>query len=60
MAIGLGNVQAVLGSSTPISEKEIKDALWYYYFDEEKTTGWLLGAHSLSLSPYSVCSGCPV
>lgn len=53
-------MQAVLGSSTPISEKEIKDALWYYYFDEEKTTGWLLGAHSLSLSPYSVCSGCPV
>jgi hypothetical protein len=39
---GLSSVQAVLGSSSGITEKEIKDALWYYYFDQEKTVAYLL------------------
>lgn len=40
---GLSNVQAVLGPNSGVTDKEIKDSLWYYYFDEEKVVGWLLG-----------------
>lgn len=39
---GLTAVQSVLGPSSGITEKEIKDSLWYYYFDTEKTIAYLL------------------
>lgn len=50
MAAGLVNVRAVLGSASGVSDKEIKDSLWYYYFDDEKTVSYLLGEkHSSSM-----------
>ena len=46
MVNGLGSVRAVLGSEAGggLSDKDIKDSLWYYYFDVEKTVEYLLGA----------------
>lgn len=42
LASGLSSVQSVLGPTSGVSDKEIKDALWYYYFDEEKAISYLL------------------
>jgi len=44
MVNGLGSVRAVLGSEAGggLSDKDIKDSLWYYYFDVEKTVEYLL------------------
>ena len=54
MSAGLKSIQAILGSSSEILEKEIMDSLWYYYFDEEKTLAWLLGS-SWAMSRLSCC-----
>lgn len=35
-------MQSVLGTGSGLTDKEIKDALWYYYFDQEKTISYLL------------------
>lgn len=43
MASGLSAVQSVLGPSTPISDRDIKDALWDSYFDVDGTVAYLLG-----------------
>ena len=29
------------------SLKEVQDSAWYYYFDVDQATNWLLGAYSL-------------
>jgi elongation factor 1 alpha-like protein len=42
MESGLSAVQAILGSSTVITDKEIKDALWDFYFDVEQTVDSLV------------------
>lgn len=42
LASGLSSVQSVLGPTSGVTDKEIKDALWYYYFDQEKTIAYLL------------------
>jgi hypothetical protein len=40
---GLAQVRSVLGeSSVQFSDKEIKETIWYYYFDTEKAIDWLL------------------
>ncbi|GLB33494.1 putative elongation factor Tu C-terminal domain [Lyophyllum shimeji] len=41
---GLEQVRQVLGDEdvTGLSDKDIKDALWEYFFDEEKTIQWAL------------------
>lgn len=48
MTNGLNNILTILGApaSSGITEKEIKDSLWYYYFDEEKATGYLVDQQS--------------
>ncbi|KAI8068209.1 P-loop containing nucleoside triphosphate hydrolase protein [Gongronella butleri] len=40
---GLQYVYSVLGDDIPLSDVEIKEALWYYYFDKEETVDWALG-----------------
>jgi hypothetical protein len=40
---GLAYVYSVIGDDTSITGREIRDALWYYYFDYEETIGWALG-----------------
>lgn len=40
---GLVFICSVIGEDTVLSAKEIKEALWYYYFDREQTLEWALG-----------------
>lgn len=44
MASGLQHVRGLLGSAADsgLSDKEVKDSLWYYFFDAEQTVEWLL------------------
>ena len=41
MRIGTTKVQDALGSSFSISEKEIQEALWHYYYDIDKSVSYL-------------------
>ena len=36
-------VRDVLGSDVMISDKDIQDSLWYYFYDVEKTVNYILG-----------------
>lgn len=40
---GLAYVYSVIGEDTILTASEIKEALWYYYFDREETINWALG-----------------
>jgi hypothetical protein len=40
---GLAYIYSVIGDDTILGEREIKEALWYYYFDREETLEWALG-----------------
>ncbi|KAI7901246.1 HBS1 N-terminus-domain-containing protein [Cokeromyces recurvatus] len=40
---GLAQVYSVIGEDTILSAKEIREALWYYYFDIDETIEWALG-----------------
>lgn len=42
MATKLKEVRQVLGDTPGIKDAEIKETLWYYYFDVEQTISWLL------------------
>ncbi|KAL8782750.1 MAG: hypothetical protein Q9213_005128 [Squamulea squamosa] len=39
---GVGEVRAILGPSVSVSEKDIEDSLWHYYYDVSKTVSYLL------------------
>ncbi|KAI8394258.1 uncharacterized protein BYT42DRAFT_487140 [Radiomyces spectabilis] len=39
---GLSYIYSVVGENVPVSATEIKEALWYYYFDREETVNWVL------------------
>jgi hypothetical protein len=39
----LNEVRQLLGDHHDIPDKEIRETLWYYYFDLEKSVAWLLG-----------------
>ncbi|KAI7870745.1 P-loop containing nucleoside triphosphate hydrolase protein [Spinellus fusiger] len=39
---GLIYVYSVVGEDIPMTNVEIKEALWYYYFDREETVKWVL------------------
>ncbi|KAJ1852865.1 hypothetical protein LPJ76_005171 [Coemansia sp. RSA 638] len=41
MFAGIESVKKAIGPGTGISDQEIKESLWYYYFDEEATIAWL-------------------
>jgi len=40
----LSEVRELLGEQHNIPDQEIRETLWYYYFDLEKTVAWLLGS----------------
>lgn len=44
---GLSYVRSVVGEDIGISDTEIKEALWYYYFDREETVNWVFGKITL-------------
>ena len=37
-------VRDLLGDQHDIDDTEIKETLWYYYFDVAQTVSWLLGS----------------
>ncbi|KAI8334735.1 hypothetical protein BC941DRAFT_472662 [Chlamydoabsidia padenii] len=39
---GLDYVYGVIGQDVPLTDVEIKEALWYYYFDKDETVNWAL------------------
>ena len=43
---GLEQVRLIIGGEdvSELSDNSIKDALWEYYFDVEKTVQWSLGS----------------
>ena len=43
-------VRDVLGSDVMVSDKDIQDSLWYYFYDVEKTVNYILGMPSTILS----------
>ncbi|KAJ2014123.1 hypothetical protein GGI14_005024 [Coemansia sp. S680] len=44
---GVEAVKCAIGSDTGIEDREIKESLWYYFFDEEATIAWLQKTHKL-------------
>lgn len=46
----LAEVQQRLGTRPGLQEAEIKETLWYYYFDVNETVGWLAGGSPLMLA----------
>ncbi|KAJ1821040.1 hypothetical protein LPJ60_002864, partial [Coemansia sp. RSA 2675] len=46
---GVEAVKGAIGSDTGIEDREIKESLWYYFFDEEATIAWLQKTHKLKL-----------
>lgn len=43
MESGFIAVKSMLGGDTLITDAEIRDALWNFYFDVEQSTDYLLG-----------------
>ncbi|KAI4124684.1 MAG: hypothetical protein LQ338_004684 [Usnochroma carphineum] len=43
---GVFEVRAVLGPSVVVSDKDIEDSLWHYYYDTDKTVNYLLRMHA--------------
>lgn len=45
MMNGLEHIRKMLGDEdhSRLTDADIKDALYHYYFDVEQTTNWLLG-----------------
>jgi hypothetical protein len=44
-------VRRLLDGNIPtLTDNEIEESLWYYYFDVEKTVNYILGGHHLKPS----------
>lgn len=44
METKVAEVLQLLGDNHEIKESEIRQTLWYYYFDIDQTVSWLLGS----------------
>ena len=44
MDSGFDHVRSILGDAdaSSVTDHQIKESLWHYYFDGEKTVAWLL------------------
>ena len=42
MEIGTASVRSILGPEVLVSDKDIQDSLWHYYYDVDKTVDYLL------------------
>ena len=54
MQDGTAKVRSILGSELNVTDKDIQDSLWHYYYDVEKTVTYLL---SMSQHHYTAYSG---
>ena len=43
MNIGVAKVRSLLPADLRIDDAEIRDTLWYYYYDTRQSVSWLLG-----------------
>jgi len=51
MRNGVEQVQNIIGNDVPnVTEKEIREALWHYYYDVDKSVTWILSV-SLHIHP---------
>ncbi|PUU73977.1 hypothetical protein B9Z19DRAFT_494204 [Tuber borchii] len=48
---GLAQVRKTLGTEIPVTDKEIQESLWYYYFDVSKTINYILSQHAPAENP---------
>ena len=39
----VGEVRDLLGDTVKIKDSEIRETLWYYYYDVDRTVSWFLG-----------------
>ena len=46
LRIGTIKVREFLGDDVPVTNKEIEDSLWHYYYDVDKTVNYLLSENS--------------
>lgn len=46
LRLGTIKVRDVLGNDLPITDKEIEDSLWHYYYDIDKTVNYLISQDS--------------
>lgn len=46
---GSAKVRATLGAGVPVTDREIDESLWHYYYDVEKTVNYLLSIAILSV-----------
>lgn len=44
---GTKKVREVLGTAVSVSDKDIQDSLWHYYYDVEKVVNYILSEHVL-------------
>ncbi|KAI8992413.1 hypothetical protein BDB01DRAFT_431609 [Pilobolus umbonatus] len=49
---GYAYIRSIIGENSLLSEDEIKESLWYNYFDKEQTLQWALGTYTL----HSTCT----
>ncbi|KAJ2771908.1 hypothetical protein IWQ57_001997 [Coemansia nantahalensis] len=47
MQAGLAAVREAIGQTSAVTDSEIKESLWYYYFDSDATIAWLRKTYKL-------------
>jgi hypothetical protein len=47
MLEGMAQVRAAIGPDLAVTDQEIRDALWHYYYDVSKSVSWILGMSRL-------------
>ena len=47
---GTAKVRSILDDGVPVTDQEIQDSLWHYYYDVEKTVTYLLSEASTRLT----------
>lgn len=51
LRLGTAKVRDVLGPEVSITDTEIEDSLWHYYYDIDKTVNYLLSQRTNSQTP---------
>ncbi|ORE07289.1 hypothetical protein BCV72DRAFT_304709 [Rhizopus microsporus var. microsporus] len=44
---GLDYIHDAVGKNDVLSDRQIKETLWYYYFNKEDTLDWALGIYDI-------------
>ena len=49
LLIGTAKVRSILGSEVAVTDREIQDSLWHYYYDVTKTVNYILSASATTV-----------